>query len=82
VRNLPGPPAPIYFAGARVQELFQVGVVQGNLALGVGILSYAGRLNFDIVADADAIPDVAAFAEAVTETLEQRGAVAPQHPAT
>jgi hypothetical protein len=46
-----------------VLELFQVGVIQGNARLGVGVLSYAGQLNFDLVSDADA-PDAAVFAEA------------------
>lgn len=82
VSNLPGPPEPIYFAGARVRDLFQIGVLQGNLALGVGILSYAGRLNFDILVDADAFPDVAVFTQGLTETLEQLGAVSPQEPVT
>jgi diacylglycerol O-acyltransferase len=54
---------PLYLAGARVLELFQVGVIQGNARLGVGVLFYAGQLNFDLVSDADA-PDAAVFAEA------------------
>ncbi|HEU4947304.1 MAG TPA: wax ester/triacylglycerol synthase family O-acyltransferase [Kribbella sp.] len=73
--NLPGPPAPLYFAGARMLEMFQVGVVQGNLALGVGVLSYAGQLNFDVVADTDAFPDLAVFLEGLTQTLDQLGVV-------
>jgi diacylglycerol O-acyltransferase len=73
--NLPGPPVPLYFAGARMEELFQVGVVQGNVALAVGVLSYAGRLNLDVVADADVVPDVASFTEGVQQALEQLGVV-------
>ena len=80
VSNLPGPGAPMYFAGARVLEVFQVGLVQGNIPLSVGVLSYAGQLNFDIVADADAIPDVLAFAEGLSAALEQLGAIAPSPP--
>ena len=71
--NLPGPPIPMYFAGARVLELFQVGVVQGNIALGVGTISYAGRLNFDVIGDADIIPDLELFAEGLADTLRQLG---------
>ena len=36
----------------QILEVFQIGVVQGNVAVQVGALSYAGQLNFDIVADA------------------------------
>jgi diacylglycerol O-acyltransferase / wax synthase len=39
--NIPGPLAPLYVAGARILELLQIGVVQGNVTLGVGVLSYA-----------------------------------------
>jgi diacylglycerol O-acyltransferase / wax synthase len=53
---------PMYFAGARILEVFQVGVVQGNITVSVGVLSYAGQLNFDVVGHADAVPDLAVFA--------------------
>jgi diacylglycerol O-acyltransferase len=69
--NLPGPPQPLYFAGARILEIFQAGVVQGNVTLAVGVLSYAGQLNFTIVGDADAIPDLQAFADGLTDALTQ-----------
>jgi diacylglycerol O-acyltransferase / wax synthase len=72
--NLPGPPQPLYFAGAKILEVFQLGVVQGNVAVQVGALSYAGQLNFDIVADANLVPDLAVFARGMIEDLERLGA--------
>jgi diacylglycerol O-acyltransferase / wax synthase len=72
--NLPGPPQPLYFAGAKILEVFQIGVVQGNVAVQVGALSYAGQLNFDIVADANLVPDLIAFANGMTQDLERLGA--------
>jgi diacylglycerol O-acyltransferase / wax synthase len=72
--NLPGPPQPIYFAGAKILEVFQIGVVQGNVSVQVGALSYAGQLNFDIVADANLVPDLTVFANGMTEDLERLGA--------
>jgi len=57
-----------------VRELFQVGLVQGNIPLSVGVLSYAGQLNFDIVADLDAVPDVSVFAEGLSAALEELAA--------
>ena len=74
ISNLPGPPEPLYLAGARVLELFQVGVVQGNLTVAVGVLSYAGQLNFAILGDADALPDLSTFADGAAEALTQLGA--------
>lgn len=72
--NVPGPPVPMYFRGARVLEIFQIGPVQGNVRLSVGVLSYAGRINFDIVADAESIPDLDVFARGLVLTLEDLGA--------
>lgn len=76
--NVPGPSLPMYFAGARVLEVFQIGVVQGNITLSVGALSYAGQLNFDIVADAEAVPDVAAFAQGLSDALAELGVLDPR----
>jgi diacylglycerol O-acyltransferase len=72
--NMPGPLAPLWFAGAQVQETFQLSLLQGNCAIGVGVLSYAGQLNFDIVADPDIVRDLDVFAEGIAEALGQLGA--------
>jgi diacylglycerol O-acyltransferase / wax synthase len=72
--NLPGPPQPMYFAGTKILEVFQIGVVQGNVPLQVGALSYAGQLNLDIVGDVDRVPDLAVFARGMADDLERLGA--------
>lgn len=71
--NLRGPTTPLTLAGARILELFQVGVVQGNVAIAVGTLSYAGQLNIDIVSDADVVPDLGLFAEGLADALAELG---------
>ena len=72
--NLPGPLQPMYFAGAKILEVFQIGVVQGNVPVQVGALSYAGQLNFDIAGDADVVPELDAFARGMTDDLERLNA--------
>ncbi len=74
VSNVPGPPAPMYFAGARVLDVFQVGVVQGEPHAGRGGAVLRGELNFDVVADAERCPDVALFAEGLENALDELGA--------
>jgi diacylglycerol O-acyltransferase / wax synthase len=76
--NLPGPPQPAYFVGAKILELFQIGVVQGDVAVQVGALSYAGQLNLDIVADAHLVPDATVFANGMTDDLNRLGARSDQ----
>src|SRR5206468_2993233 len=73
VSNLPGPPGPLCLGGARVLEIFQIGVVQGNLTVSVGAISYAGQLNLDVVADSTAVPDAGAFADGISDTLGRLG---------
>ncbi|MGW4015465.1 wax ester/triacylglycerol synthase family O-acyltransferase [Rhodococcus ruber] len=71
VSNLVGPPVPLHFAGARIREMFQIGVVQGNVGLAVGVLSYAGRLNIDLVADAVLVPDLEIVAEGFSAAVDE-----------
>ncbi len=80
VSNLPGPAAPLSLAGTPVLEIFQFGVVQGNVTVSVGALSYAGQLNLDLVGDPDAAPDLTAFADGISDTLRQLGALDTARP--
>ncbi|MEX5236659.1 WS/DGAT domain-containing protein [Kocuria arenosa] len=75
--NVCGPAAPLLLAGAPVRELFQLGAVQGNLALSVGAVSYAGTLGLDVVADADVVPDLPVFVEGLAGALVRLGAGPP-----
>jgi WS/DGAT/MGAT family acyltransferase len=70
VTNVPGPPVPLYLAGARLLKLFPVAPVQGNLTLTVAVLSYAGQLNLTAIADQDTCPDVEVFAQGVRRALD------------
>jgi WS/DGAT/MGAT family acyltransferase len=70
VTNVPGPPVPLYLAGARLLELFPVAPVQGNVTLTVAVLSYAGQLNLTAIADRDTCPDVEVFTQGVRSTLD------------
>jgi diacylglycerol O-acyltransferase len=71
VTNVPGPPVPLYLAGARLLELFPVVPIEGNVTLTVGVFSYAGQLNLTAVADRDACPDVEVFAQGLQGALDE-----------
>jgi diacylglycerol O-acyltransferase / wax synthase len=71
VSNVPGPPVPLYLAGAHLLELFPVMSVMGNLTLVVAAMSYAGQLNITAVADHAGCPDVEVFTRGVRETLRE-----------
>ena len=67
--DLPGPPVPLYLAGARLAELFPIIPLIGNVPLGIGAISYAGAFDIGIVADPETVPDIDAMAAGVSETL-------------
>jgi diacylglycerol O-acyltransferase / wax synthase len=71
VTNVPGPPVPLYFAGARLLELFPMVPIEGNVTLTVGVFSYAEQLNLTAVADRDACADVEVFAQGVRSALDE-----------
>jgi diacylglycerol O-acyltransferase len=70
VSNAPGPPAPLYLAGARLLELFPTMPTMGNLTLVVAVVSYAGQLNLTAVADRDGCPDLEVFTQGVRSALD------------
>jgi diacylglycerol O-acyltransferase / wax synthase len=77
--NVPGPPVPLYFAGAPVLEVFPVVPLLGNIDVGVGALSYADQFNLTAVADRDACPDLEVFVGGLRRSLDAlaRSATAP-----
>jgi diacylglycerol O-acyltransferase / wax synthase len=68
--DVPGPPLPVYLAGARLLEVFPVLPLIAKVTLGVGALSYAGQFNITVVADRDAVPDLEIFAEPAQNELQ------------
>jgi diacylglycerol O-acyltransferase len=71
VTNVPGPPVPLYLAGAPLLEVFPLVPIVGNQTLNVAVLSYAGQLNLTAVADKDTCPDVNIFAHGLRTTLRK-----------
>ena len=84
VTNVPGPQFKLYLMGRALGRIYpQVPLIE-NAALGIAIMSYDGRIDFGLLADYDAVPDLDAVAAAldgaITELAEAAGAV-PQPPA-
>jgi diacylglycerol O-acyltransferase / wax synthase len=76
VTNVPGPQIPLYLAGKRMIDTFPMVPLAKNQALGVALLSYAGRINFGIVGDFDLMWDLDDFTEDVRESLAELAAEA------
>jgi diacylglycerol O-acyltransferase / wax synthase len=76
VTNVPGPQIPLYLAGRRMVDPFPMVPLAKGQALGVALLSYAGRINFGLVGDYDAMWDLEEFADDVRESLAELAAEA------
>ena len=77
VTNVPGPQFPIYLRGRELLELVPVAFLPQNYALTVAAMSYNGKLDFSLLGDYDAMPDIdelGGFLEdALAELLEAAG---------
>jgi WS/DGAT/MGAT family acyltransferase len=85
VTNVPGPQIDLFVLGRRLIDLFPMAPLARRQALCIAVMSYAGRLNFGLLADFDAIPDLWVVAEGIEESLEElrlaAGVEAPAPPA-
>jgi diacylglycerol O-acyltransferase / wax synthase len=67
--DLAGPTTSLYFAGAKLIEVFPLLNLLGSESLGVGALSYAGQFNVMAVGDADTYPDIDVFVASMRNDL-------------
>lgn len=65
ISNVPGPSQPLYLAGARLLSNWPTSIVVHGLALNVTVQSQGGRLDFGLMADGAAMPDVREVADAI-----------------
>jgi len=76
VTNVPGPQFPLYLLGREMEDIVPVAFLPENHALAIAIMSYNGKVDFGLLADYDAMPDVDAFATHLEESLAELVAAA------
>jgi diacylglycerol O-acyltransferase len=69
VTNVPGPQLPLYVCGREMLDVFPVAFLPKRHGLAVAIMSYNGSVNFGLLGDLDALPDVDVIAEGVRHHL-------------
>ena len=65
ISNVPGPPVPLYMAGARMLTNYPTSIIVHGMGLNITVQSYDQNLDFGLMADAAAMPDVKELAEAI-----------------
>jgi len=70
ISNVPGPPMPLYCAGAKVTALHPVSIPAHGAALNITVQSYMDGLNFGLTADRRAVPDVGRLGDYLVEAAQ------------
>lgn len=71
ISNVPGPPVPLYLAGARMLSFHPLSIVLHGLALNITIQTYAGRVDFGVIADRQAVPHLQDLADALEQAFAE-----------
>jgi diacylglycerol O-acyltransferase / wax synthase len=70
ISNVPGPPVPLYLAGAKMLTNYPCSIVTHGLGLNITVQSYDQSLDFGMMADAKAMPDVRRLADEVARAMD------------
>ncbi|HEX7668721.1 MAG TPA: wax ester/triacylglycerol synthase family O-acyltransferase [Polyangiaceae bacterium] len=79
ISNVPGPPFPLYLAGAEVVAAYALGPVMQGAGLNITVMSYHGSLDFGFTVSADLVPDVWDLAAAVEPAMRELRDAAADH---
>ncbi len=71
ITNVPGPPIPIYAAGARVHSVFGMAPILDGLGLILVVVSYAGRISIGVTSCQQIVPDPDNMAECFADSLDE-----------
>jgi WS/DGAT/MGAT family acyltransferase len=71
ITNVPGPQFPLYILGRELLDVFPIAFLPDNHAFAVAIMSYNGKINFGLLADYDALPDLARVGEEIEAALAE-----------
>jgi WS/DGAT/MGAT family acyltransferase len=69
VTNVPGPQFEIFLLGRLMEGVYPIAFLAGERALAIGVMSYNGTVNFGLIADHDAVPDLGVIATGIERSL-------------
>lgn len=76
ISNVPGPAAPLYMAGAKMLTYHPISIVVHGVALNITVQSYAGRVDFGLIACGRAVPDLRTLAADIEAAYAELQALA------
>jgi WS/DGAT/MGAT family acyltransferase len=76
VTNIPGPQVPLYVLGRKLEDVYPLAFLPEHHALAVAIMSYNGGIDYGLLGDYDALPDIDVIADGIESSLQELLAVA------
>lgn len=76
VSNVPGPPVPLYLAGARIEHIFPVGPLTVGMGMNVTVMSYDNHVDVGVQTDPTLVDDAWELTAAAAAELEKLVAAA------
>lgn len=70
ISNVPGPQVPLYMAGAKMLTFHPMSIVVHGVALNITIQTYAGSVDFGLIADQQALPQMHELTKALQEAFQ------------
>jgi len=76
ISNVPGPPIPLYIAGAEVKGVYPFGPLIEGSGINITVLSNMGNMDFGVIACGDAVKDVWQIADGFGDAVRELRAAA------
>lgn len=76
ISNVPGPPFPLYVAGAEIESLYPMGPLLYGTGVNVTVFSYRDRVDFGFMVCREVVPQPWILAEGIEEAFEELRAAA------
>ena len=71
ISNVPGPPQPLYFAGAKVLANYPVSIPFHGLAFNITVMSYQDNLDVGLTGHRGTVPDADKITQAMADALAE-----------
>jgi hypothetical protein len=69
VSNVPGPPIPLYIAGAQIVGVYPLGPLLEGAGLNITVMSNLGHLDVGVIACRELVPDVWDIADGFADSV-------------
>ena len=71
ITNVPGPPFPLYCAGAKMMRFYPLGLINPGLGLFHAVFSCSGQISISVLADRDQMPDPEFYTQCLDASYDE-----------